>query len=113
MAATRPQITRKFVNSKHPDASASPYSHAYSPCAQAAQAASLSDPHIASKSITRFGMPHPRDRAKLILVSRPYPDRRTTARRLNEDPISSRRQRRIRRSDLSRTTTAFIFKSEI
>src|ERR1700692_2708089 len=65
IAATRPQITRKFVSSKHPDASASPYSHAYSPCAHAAQAASLSDPHIASKSTTRFGMRHPRYRANL------------------------------------------------
>src|ERR1700674_4356559 len=63
MAATRPQITRKFVNSKQPDASASPYSHAYSACAHAAQEASLSDPHIASKSSTRFGMAHSRDRA--------------------------------------------------
>src|ERR1700739_4001210 len=56
IAATRPQIPRTFVSSKHPDASARPYNHAYSAWAHSAHAASLSDPHIASKSITRFGM---------------------------------------------------------
>ncbi len=56
MAETRPQITQVGGASKHPEASASPYSHAYSVCAQSAHAAILSLAHIASKSITRFGI---------------------------------------------------------
>src|SRR3990170_7344458 len=55
-AATRPQMTRRLVNSKLPEASASPYSQAYSACAHAGHAAILSLAHNASKSITLLGI---------------------------------------------------------